>query len=187
MDTRTDDQHLVIIDETQYGVVIDLVYATAYNIAGRVVYQTAQCALHRDAAPCLLRAAALARSAGYRLKVFDCYRPPAAQAIFWAALPDAQYVADPSQGSHHSRGTAVDVTLLDEAGAELDMGTGFDAMQDASHHDYAALPAAVQKNRLLLLGIMLHAGFRGIKSEWWHYELPDSKNYPVIDSALVTV
>ncbi len=187
MDTRVTDQDLLIINEAQYGVVIDLVYASSNNIAGRIVYQTARCALHKDAAPLLLRASQLARSAGYTLKVFDCYRPPAAQHIFWSALPDAQYVADPSQGSHHSRGTAVDVTLLDERGIELDMGTGFDAMEDASHHDYADLPAAVQKNRLLLLGIMLHAGFRGIKSEWWHYELPNSSAYPIIDSPLVTV
>ena len=79
------------------------------------------------------------------------------------------------------------MTLLDENGVELDMGTGFDAMEDASHHDYADLPALVQKNRLLLLGIMLHAGFRGIKSEWWHYELPNSASYPIIESTLVTV
>lgn len=187
MDTRATDQDLAIITEAEYDVVIDLVYATCNNIAGRVVYQQAQCALHRDAAPLLLKAATLARSAGYTLKIFDCYRPAAAQAIFWSALPDTQYVADPSQGSNHSRGTAVDVTLLDGQGRELDMGTGFDAMKDASHHDYANLPTAVQKNRLLLLGIMLHAGFRGIKSEWWHYELPNSKDYPVIDSPLVTV
>ncbi len=187
MDTRVTDHDLHIINEAQYGVVIDLVYAGSNNIAGRIVYQTAQCALHKDAAPLLLRASALARSAGYTLKVFDGYRPPAAQHIFWSALPDAQYVADPSQGSHHSRGTAVDVTLLDGHGVELDMGTGFDAMEDASHHDYADLPAAVQKNRLLLLGIMLHAGFRGIKSEWWHYELPNSSAYPIIESTLVTV
>ncbi len=187
MDTRATDQDLAIITEAEYGVVIDLVYATCNNIAGKVVYQTAQCALHRDAAPLLMRASQLARSAGYTLKVFDCYRPAAAQAIFWAALSDPQYVADPSQGSNHSRGTAVDVTLLDDMGNELDMGTGFDAMEDASHHDYPDLPARVQRHRLLLLGIMLHAGFRGIKSEWWHYELPGSKDYPMIESPLVTV
>ncbi len=187
MDTRESGQDLEIITEADYGVVIDLVYATCNNIAGKVVYQTAQCALHKDAAPLLKRAAQLARSAGYTLKVFDGYRPAAAQAIFWETLSDPQYVADPSQGSNHSRGAAVDVTLLDEKGNELDMGTGFDSMEDASHHDYADLPAQVQRHRLLLLGIMLHAGFKGIKSEWWHYELPNARSYPMIDSPLVTV
>ncbi len=180
-------QELTIITEADYGVIIDLVYATENNIAGKVVYQSAQCALHPDAAALLRRAAKLARAAGYTLKIFDGYRPPAAQRIFWTALPDAQYIADPTQGSNHSRGTAVDVTLLDGRGVALDMGTGFDAMEDASHHDYADLPQEIQKNRLLLLGIMLHAGFRGIKSEWWHYELPDAKRYPVLESDIVIV
>ncbi len=178
---------LKIITEDEFGVVIDLVYATPNNLAGQVVYQEAVCALHLDAEACLRKAANYARQAGLTLKIFDAYRPNQAQEIFWSVLSDAQYVSDPAQGSNHSRGVAVDVTLLNGQGQALDMGTGFDDMQERAHHDRTDLPPEVQKNRLLLLGIMLHAGFRSIPSEWWHYELPNSRAYPMIDSDLVKV
>ncbi|GAC1036075.1 D-alanyl-D-alanine dipeptidase [Pseudomonas sp. No.117] len=172
---------LVEIDAHRYDVDIHLVYATAANLAGKVLYQDAHCLLHRDAASRLHRASELARQAGLRLQVLDAYRPPYAQALLWRALPDAQYVSDPTQGSHHSRGVAVDVTLLDEAGIPLDMGTGFDDMRELSHLFNPAVPAAAQRNRLLLLGVMQSAGFTFIPSEWWHFELPDARRYALID------
>lgn len=172
---------LVEIDAHHYGVDIHLVYATADNLAGKVLYQDAHCLLHRDAAARLQRASALAQQAGLRLQVLDAYRPPYAQQLLWRVLPDAQYVSDPAQGSHHSRGVAVDVTLLDGAGEPLDMGTGFDDMRELSHLFNPALPATAQRNRLLLLGIMQSAGFTFIPSEWWHFELPDARRYALID------
>jgi len=172
---------LVEIDAQRYGVDIHLVYATADNLAGKVLYQDAHCLLHRDAAARLLRASELAQQAGLRLQVLDAYRPPYAQELLWRALPDAQYVSDPAQGSHHSRGVAVDVTLLDEAGVPLDMGTGFDDMRELSHLFNPAVPAAAQRNRLLLLGVMQSAGFTFIPSEWWHFELPNARSYALID------
>ncbi|CAM5186357.1 D-alanyl-D-alanine dipeptidase [Castellaniella defragrans] len=121
-----------------------------------------------------------ARQSGHAILVFDAYRPAAVQRIFWNLLPDPRYVADPAQGSNHTRGVAVDLSLLDEEGAPLDMGTGFDAMCDQSHRDREDLPAAVQRNRQMLLGIMLQAGFRSIPTEWWHFELPDAADYALI-------
>ena len=177
---------LVEITSANYPVDIDLVYASADNLAGRPVYAAARCALRPEAAACLLKAAVAAQCAGYRIKVFDAYRPPRAQRIFWALCPDPRYIADANLGSNHTRGTAVDVTLLDDKGVALDMGTGFDAMEDRSHHDRDDLPVAVQRNRSLLLGIMLRAGFRSINTEWWHYELPDSKSYALLDDPIVT-
>src|SRR5690606_23416493 len=126
------------------------------------------------------------------LIVYDAYRPAAAQAVFWRHLPDPRYVADASVGSNHTRGVAVDVGLLDGNGdgngdghgngdgTVLDMGTRFDDMCDQSHHDRADLPPAVQRNRHMLLGIMLQAGFRSIPTEWWHYELPDAQEYALL-------
>lgn len=177
---------LVEITSSQYRVDIDLVYATANNLAGRPVYAQARCALRPQAAACLLRAARAACRAGYRLKIFDAYRPPRAQQIFWALCPDPRYIADAGLGSNHTRGTAVDVTLMDAHGKPLDMGTDFDAMEDRSHHDRDDLPSHVQRNRCLLLGIMLQAGFRSISTEWWHYEMPDSKGYALLDDPIVT-
>lgn len=176
---------LVEITTDTYPVMIDLAYATAHNLAGRPVYAQARCALRPQAAACLLRAAQTARRAGYTIKIFDAYRPAAVQAIFWTECPDPRYVSDASLGSTHTRGVAVDVTLLDEAGVPLDMGTDFDAMYELSHHDRDDLPVAVQRNRNMLLGIMLHAGFRPIATEWWHYELPDAQFYPLLDDPIV--
>lgn len=179
---------LVIIDEDSYQVVIDLAYATAQNIAGRPVYTQAQCALHRDAAAALKRASEYARLAGLQLKIFDAYRPQAAQDIFWTVLDDPRYVSDPSQGSNHTRGIAVDLTLINSQGEPLDMGTDFDEMSETSHHLYPGYDPQVQQNRFLLLGIMQKAGFQPLATEWWHYELPNRHLYPLIPThPLVTV
>ncbi|NMP27412.1 D-alanyl-D-alanine dipeptidase [Rahnella sp. SAP-1] len=160
--------------------VIDLKYATQDNLTGQVVYCESRCLLHPDAAKGLVRCFQVARLAGYNLKIFDAYRPQQAQHIFWAHLPDPQYVADTRQGSHHSRGVAIDLTLLDEQGQELDMGAGFDEMTERSHPFYPHLPVQMQRNRLLLNAVMAAGGFQGIASEWWHFELPDALTYPLL-------
>lgn len=178
---------LTEITAESHAVDIELVYSTSNNIAGRPVYAQARCALRPQAAACLLKASAAARRAGYTLKVFDAYRPPAAQAVFWALITDPRYVSDPSLGSTHTRGVAVDVTLVDQDGAALDMGTSFDVMDDRSHHDRDDLPIAVQRNRSMLLGIMLQAGFQSIATEWWHYELPQAHDYALLDDPIVRV
>ena len=169
------------------GLHIALAYATSDNFAGRVVYaRGARCALRPEAAECLRRAIRNARRAGYTLHVFDAYRPEAAQRLFWSKLPDPRYVADPAAGSNHTRGVAIDLTLLDETGKPLDMGTGFDAMCEQSHHDRDDIPVVAQRNRAMLLGIMLHAGFTTIQTEWWHYQMPDAARYtPILRDPLV--
>lgn len=163
------------------GLHIALAYATPDNFAGRTVYaEGARCALRPEAAECLHRAIRNARRAGYTLHVFDAYRPEAAQRLFWSKLPDPRYVADPALGPNHTRGVAIDLTLLDETGKPLDMGTGFDAMCEQSHHDRDDIPLVAQRNRAMLLGMMLHAGFTTISTEWWHYQLPDAARYSLI-------
>jgi D-alanyl-D-alanine dipeptidase len=180
---------LVELDEAADGLRIALVYATADNLLGRPVYAPgARCALRSAAAACLRRAARAARQSGHCLVVFDAYRPSAVQALFWGALQDTRYVADPAQGSNHTRGVAVDVGLLDARGQPLDMGTGFDDMRELAHHDREDLPAEVQRNRQILLGIMLQSGFRSIPTEWWHYELPAAREYALLpESPMVRV
>lgn len=101
--------------------------------------------------------------------------------MLWDFLPDPAFVADLGRGSNHSRGAALDLTLVDANGVALDMGTGFDDMVAASNHFHDGLPEPVQRNRLLLLGVMHAAGFTHIASEWWHYELPGSRALPLID------
>lgn len=172
---------LVEIAPPAFAVTLDIAYATARNITGKPVYRRAGCYLHPDAAEKLSRAIALAKPLGLSLKVFDAYRPTEAQWMLWNAKPDPDFLADPRRGSPHSRGVAVDVTLLDESGEELDMGTGFDAFTPLSHHGRMDVPLAAQRNRLLLMGLMTTAGWDFYRNEWWHYQLFESRRYPLFD------
>ncbi|WP_444652673.1 D-alanyl-D-alanine dipeptidase [Citrobacter portucalensis] len=163
---------------------IDLKYATADNITGAPIYREARCLLHTEAVTALAKSISIAQLAGLQLVVYDAYRPQQAQAILWNACPDPQYVVDVAIGSNHSRGTAIDVTLMDDRGHLLDMGAGFDEMHDRSHAWHPSVPPAAQRNRLLLNAIMFGGGFVGINSEWWHFELPDAARYPLFDDQI---
>lgn len=163
---------------------IDLKYATADNITGAPIYREARCLLHTEAVTALAKSISIAQLAGLSLVVYDAYRPQQAQAILWNACPDPQYVVDVAIGSNHSRGTAIDVTLMDDRGHLLDMGAGFDEMHDRSHAWHPSVPPVAQRNRLLLNAIMFGGGFVGINSEWWHFELPDAARYPLLDDQI---
>ena len=125
---------LVAIAPPDFDVDVTLAYATEANLTGRPVYRNAECWLHRAAAEKLQAAIALARPLGLRLRIFDALRPVEAQWALWNVNPDPEFLADPRRGSPHSRGVAVDLTLLDGEGRELDMGTAFDAFTPLSHH-----------------------------------------------------
>ena len=176
---------LVPIRPPEYDVDISLTYATPENVTGKPVYAHARAYLHEDAAAALARAIALAAAIGLRLKLFDVFRPTEAQWLLWNACPDPEFLADPRRGSPHSRGVAVDLTLVERDGAELDMGTGFDAFTPLSHHANPDVAASAQRNRAILLGIMTAAGWDFYRNEWWHYQLFNSRRYPLYsDSAL---
>jgi len=177
------DMTLIEITEKTHGVLIDLAYATPRNITGAPVYKQASCYLNTEAADLLDRAVALARPLGLRLKIFDAFRPSEAQWMLWAAKPDPNFLADPRRGSPHSRGAAVDLTLIDDAGEPLDMGTAFDAFTPLSHHGNLAVSDKAQRNRFLLLGLMTAAGWDFYRNEWWHYQLFDAKRFPLISDA----
>jgi D-alanyl-D-alanine dipeptidase len=171
---------LIAIAPPQYSVLLDIRYATADNITGAPVYKRAAAYLHADAARLLDQAIGLAAQLGYRLKIFDAFRPTEAQWALWNHTPDPNYFADPRRGSPHSRGVAVDLTLVDQAGRELDMGTGFDALTPLSHHGCLDIPAPAQLHRAILLGIMTAAGWDFYRNEWWHYQMFDARRYPLL-------
>jgi len=177
---------LVRIIPPAFDVDLSIAYATADNFTGKPVYARPDCWLHADAAECLGKAIALARPLGLRLKVFDAFRPQEAQWILWNHTPDPEFLADPRRGSPHSRGVAVDLTLIDEQGRELDMGTAFDAFTPLSHHGHPGIPVEAQRNRHLLMGIMTSAGWDFYRNEWWHYQLFQARaRYPLFsDTAL---
>lgn len=174
---------LVPVTASDYGVEIALAYATAGNLTGQPVYRRAACYLHEDAAEHLRRAVALAANMDLKFKIFDAFRPTEAQWVLWNHDPNPEFLADPRRGSPHSRGVAIDLTLMDDRGRELDMGTGFDDFSPRAHHGAQGISAEAQGNRMMLLGIMTAAGWDYYRNEWWHYQLFDSKRYPLISDA----
>jgi D-alanyl-D-alanine dipeptidase len=165
------------------GVALSLAYATAENFTGKPVYAHARCYLHPYAAELLYAAVALAKRFGHRLKIFDGFRPAEAQQTLWDACPDPEFLADPKKGSPHSRGIAIDLTLVDPTGKELDMGTPFDSFTPLSHHGNGGISLEASRNRLFLLGLMTDAGWDFYRNEWWHYQLFDAKRYPLLHDA----
>lgn len=186
MDPHSDFQLVRITPET-HGVDLDLAYATPDNFTGKPVYARADCYLHADAEIKLRRAVELAGALGLRIRVFDGFRPSEAQWVLWNHTPDPDFLADPRRGSPHSRGVAVDLTLLDSAGRAFDMGTPFDSFTPLSHHGNTDISAEAQRNRFVLLGLMSAAGWDFYSKEWWHYQLFDSRRYPaLLDEVLAT-
>ncbi len=175
---------LVEITPEEYGVTLEIAYATANNFTGAPVYARAACFLNEDAAACLKKAVHYAKELGYGMRIFDAYRPTEAQWKLWNHTPDPGFLADPSKGSPHSRGAAVDLTLTDTNGKQIDMGTAFDAFTPDSHHGAAAIDAEAKRNRLVLLGIMTSAGWDFYRNEWWHYQLFQARDkYPLLSDA----
>ena len=171
-----------IVEITSAGtdVDIDLAYATKRNFTGKPVYRTARCLLHRDGLAALNRAVVLARVLGLRFRIFDALRPSEAQWKLWSHSPDLEFLSDPRRGSPHSRGVAVDLTLVDPDGRTLDMGTEFDTFTPISHHGNLDVGAEAQRNRALLLGVMTTAGWDFYRNEWWHYQLFHSRSYKLL-------
>ena len=171
---------LIHITEQTHDVVIALIYASENNFTGQVIYEQPLCFMHPQAEACLRQAIMGARALGLRLKIVDAFRPQAAQEALWAVAPNPDYIADPAVGSNHTRGVALDVTLIGADGVALDMGTPVDTMNAASHHFHELHAAPVQLNRMKLLTVMLEAGFVHHPREWWHYQLPDAGRFPLL-------
>lgn len=169
---------LITISRPTFDVDISIKYATADNFTGKPVYKAAKCLLHKEAAEKLQTAIQLAKPLGYRILVFDAYRPTEAQWKLWEHTPDPDFLADPNKGSPHSRGVAIDLTLTDEAGP-IYMGTEFDEFSPLSHHGRTDISEIAQKNRMILMGIMTTAGWDFYRNEWWHYQLFNSRSYPL--------
>ena len=148
---------------------LDLRYATSNNFVKEQLYDCPRCFLRPEAAEALYEVQTTLQEKGYSLKLFDCYRPKSIQERLWAKVPNASYVTPPQKGSMHNRGYAVDATLLDSEGIEVDMGTEFDFFGRRAHHDNRDLDSTILKHRDLLKTTMAAYGFKHIRTEWWHY------------------
>jgi D-alanyl-D-alanine dipeptidase len=166
------------------GIVYDLRYATKHNFMNRRMYpkNTNSTFLRLPAALALQKIQYELNAKGYGLKVFDAYRPYSVTVSFWELVKDPRYVAEPTKGSGHNRGLAVDCTILNLTDRkELNMGTGFDNFTDTAHHNFTGLPQTVLDNRQLLKSIMEKYGFKAFDTEWWHYYWPNDRDYQVLD------
>jgi len=159
-------QELIHLDPT---VRLDLRYATDNNFVEEKMYDCGRCFLRPEVAAAVVQAHRFLQKKGMGLKMFDCYRPRPIQWKLWKKVPDPRYVADPRKGSMHNRGMAVDLTIEDSLGNELDMGTGFDYFGKEAYHSYAGHSEEVTDNRTLLVETMDKFGFRSTSTEWWHY------------------
>ncbi len=172
---------LVEVSPQKLNLIKDLRYAGENNFTGKPIYKTAKLLLHYETAKKLADASQLANSLGYKLMIFDAFRPVEAQAVLYKYAPYPEFVSSPETGAlTHCRGVAVDLTLVDNhSGAQLDMGTEFDAFTEASYQGSTQVNQQAQRNRAMLLGIMTLCGFDYLETEWWHFQLRRYHNYPV--------
>lgn len=151
------------------GFVLDIRYATTNNFVKEAIYPCGRFFLRPEVADALRQANASLAVQGYKLLLFDGYRPTPAQQKLWDKVPDRNYVAPPSEGSMHNRGVAVDLSLADTDGKEVDMGTAYDYFGPEAHRDYTQLSASILQRRHLLRSTMEAHGFQSIRTEWWHF------------------
>ena len=157
------------VSDLDKTIVIDIKYATEDNFTKSKIYDCPRCFLRPEAALAIAKAQEKLKPRGYSLKMFDCYRPRPYQQRLWDKVPNPDYVTPPKKGSMHSRGAAVDLTIVDKKGKELDMGTPYDFFGEKAHADCTDLPEKVLENRKLLKKTLESVGFRGIRTEWWHF------------------
>ncbi len=171
---------LIEIKKNAFDVEIDLKYASRDNILNKKIFRENQCFLLEAAADKLLDAITIAKKLGYHFKIFDAYRPSYVQEALWEFDPNPNFLSDPKKGSPHTKGIAIDLTLTDLQGNELEMGTKFDDFTEKAYHLSKDLDKQVRFNRHLLLSIMTLAGFDFYHKEWWHYQLFNASDYPLI-------
>lgn len=176
------DTTIVYLGSIDSTIVMDVKYATTNNFVGKVLYPTDKVYMRKIVAEKLSEANRYLRE-NYNLaiKIFDGYRPLSVQKLMWEILPDPRYVADPSKGSRHNRGAAVDITLIDENGNEIEMGTPYDDFTEKAHYDYEELSDDVKANRKLLRDVMIKFGFEPLETEWWHFDFKGWENFPILD------
>ena len=179
------DKNLEMVDLKKYipSLHFDLRYAGSENFMHEKLYPKIKTTyLRRAAASALKNAVEDLKVMGLGISIFDAYRPYHITQLMWQKIGDPRYVADPSKGSGHNRGIAVDLTLMKLGDkTTLSMPTGFDNFSDTAHSDFEDLPDSIKQNRAILKKVMEQNGFIQLSTEWWHFYLPGSDKYDVMD------
>lgn len=173
------DLAFVDVERVCPAIKLDIIYATKNNFTKKIHYPVAKCYLRRKVAHKLAKVQKELEKLRLGLKIFDGYRPYSVTQAFWDLIKDPRYVADPKEGSKHNRGAAVDVTLIDIDGVDLEMPTPVDEMTKKAHRDYDDLPSHVIANRELLENVMVNEGFLPLPTEWWHFDDSEWERYPI--------
>ncbi len=175
---------LVNVKTLDPTIVVELRYATHNNVSAAPIYPANMPALLRpEVAQRVVKAQAELRGRGFGLKIWDAYRPKSAHEQLWNHWPDNDYVASPNEGgSLHTRGVAVDATLVNAKGGEVKMPTDFDDFTPAAMLQYVGPDPMIRRHLRILQGAMARAGFYGLRTEWWHFVSKDWQNYPVTDA-----
>ncbi|MCL2012030.1 MAG: M15 family metallopeptidase [Cystobacterineae bacterium] len=174
-----------LVDVAEYipAATIELRYAQKDNFLGRALYPPgSRCLLRESVAKRLTRVAESLAKEGLRLKLWDCYRPLSVQKAMWKIFPKPGFVANPQKGSHHNRGAAVDLTLTDTEGVELEMPTPFDEFSPMAYQGATeGISKAAAHNRDKLKAAMESEGFIAHRKEWWHFAARDAWRFEVLD------
>jgi D-alanyl-D-alanine dipeptidase len=182
--TRTAELvELVKLDPT---IKLDIRYAGSNNFVGKPLYKEARAFLQRPAAEALAAAHRELAAHGYGLLIHDGYRPWSVTKLFWEVTPPAlrEFVADPTTGSKHNRGAAVDLTMYDRAlGTAVVMPSEYDEFSKRAYPDYRGGPPDARGRRDLLRAVMERHGFTVEPNEWWHFNYKDWREYPILDIA----
>jgi D-alanyl-D-alanine dipeptidase len=161
---------------------LEIRYATTNNFLGTPFYSEARAFMQRPAAEAVVRANRKLRAQGYGLLIHDAYRPWYVTKVFWDATPDDKklFVADPSKGSRHNRGCAVDLTLYDlKTGQPIEMVSTYDETTDRAYPNYPGGTSLQRWHRDLLRSAMESEGFTVYEAEWWHFDYKDWQKYPI--------
>ena len=179
---------LVNLHKVNPRILLDIRYATDNNFMGFPIYSHALCFVHKNVAEALERIQVELESKGLGLKVYDGFRPIAVQQAMWDRLCDERYVSNPAKSlGPHTRGAAVDVTLVNTHGQELEMPSGFDEFTERAHLNYAHGSKASLQHREILQKTMTAHGFEPLETEWWHFHIigwKDDALYPPLDFSL---
>lgn len=157
-------------------------YATPNNFIGETLYDCAKCLLRPEVAEALVEANKFFHEKGYRIKLYDCYRPLDVQKKMWAKVPRATYVGNPyGNGSVHNRGAAIDMTIETLEGCHVEMGSDYDHFGRAAHIDNFNFSEEILANRKVLFEGMRKFGFSPIRTEWWHFSFLKNKSYKTLN------
>ncbi len=177
----TPDERLVEVTTNNLpGVVLEMRYATERNITGKPIYPNGKAWLRQETIRKLATVARSLEEKGYRLVIWDAWRPASAQKALWAAQPDGRFLTPPNKISRHARGTSVDLSLADKSGKVFEMPSDHDEFNAKADEDFSDVPKEVAKRARILRNAMFAAGFSGVPDEWWHYDLRDWAAYEAI-------